>query len=104
MVQMRYEFHKFIAGGISLRPAGPDFMRNTMLDMISQQLPCDTRKRLLRGGNLNKNIRAVPVLLHHVMHTANLTFNSFESMEVGLFLIRIHRESIPAGAKPPQYR
>jgi hypothetical protein len=104
MVQMRYEFHKFLAGDISLRSPGPNLMRNTMLEMISQQLPCDTRKRLLRGGNLNKNIRAVPVLLHHLMHTANLAFNSFEAMEVGPLLIRIHRESIPSGAKPPQFR
>ena len=68
-----------------------------MFQMIAQHLPGNTGQRLLNGSNLNKNIRAVAIPLHHIMQAANLSLNSFQAMQITDFLIWINRQSFPPG-------
>ena len=45
---------------------------------------------------MRDDVRAIPVLLHHAMQTANLTFDAAQALQIGGLNIRIHTHRFAA--------
>jgi hypothetical protein len=57
--------------------------------MVPHQLATHCTQRLLRGGNLNHDVRAVAVFLDHLLKPPNLAFQSPEAAEVTGLVFRV---------------
>jgi hypothetical protein len=62
--------------------------------MIAHQLAPDPAQRFLHGRYLCEDVRAVPVLIHHLLQSTNLSFDASQSRQVARFHLGIDAERL----------
>ncbi len=62
-----------------------------MMQMIAHQVSRYAAERFLDTGYLGDDVGAVAIVFDHLLQTADLTFDSAETVAVGFFQFRIDR-------------
>jgi len=77
------------------------------MQVISQQSFSYSAQCLLHGGDLNHNVRAVPLFFDHFLQPADLPFNPAKPFQIGALDLRIDTCSFAVHAliiyPPPLY-
>src|SRR5260370_2714502 len=94
------QFEQFVVHRFSLIffPASQSF-GGAMMQMIFHQVARHAAQRLLHGGNLHNDVRAVAVLFHHFLQAAHLAFDAAKTILIGLFQQRIDTEGLASTSR-----
>src|SRR5256885_6949326 len=66
--------------------------------MIAQELAAHAAERLLHGRDLHEDVRAVALLLDHLLQPAHLSFDATEALLISFLDLRIDRHRFPRTA------
>jgi hypothetical protein len=67
----------------------PNRLGRAVMQVISQQRLPYPAQCFLNGGDLNDDVGAVTLLLHHLLEPANLAFNPSQPLQVRAFDLRV---------------
>ncbi len=72
----------FVHGRCLLLVTVPNRSGRAVVQVVAQQCLSYPPQRFLNRGDLNHDIRAVPLLLDHFLEPANLAFNSPQPLQI----------------------
>jgi len=69
-------------GGVAVARA--DRLGGAVLEVVAHQLAADRAQGLLHGGDLHQDVRAVAVLLDHLLEAAHLPLDPPQALEIAI--------------------
>jgi hypothetical protein len=91
-----HEIDNLIVHGISLDPAGAYCPRSAVFQVVPHQLAANAAECFVNGGDLGEDVRAVSILLHHFLKTADLPLDAAQTVQVSRFRFGIDTDRFSA--------
>src|SRR3954470_7053138 len=84
-----HEIDDLIVHPLRFVAARSDRSRRAVLEVVAQQLAAHSAQRFLNRRDLGENVRAVAVVVDHLLESADLAFDAPQTREVFGFDLRI---------------
>ena len=82
-----------------LRVVRPDRLGRAVLQVVLQQRPAHAAERLLHRRHLDQHVRAVALLLHHLLQAPHLALDPPQARQHRVLDLGIHRHGVRAVAR-----
>src|SRR5215813_15034362 len=99
--QARDRLRRLVDRGPPLIPALPHRFGDTRVEMVFEQPERDCLQRPGHRRDLGEHVDAVDVLLHHPLQPADLALDPAQTLEVGVFVLRITAHAATICDGPP---
>src|SRR5690606_28553258 len=91
-----HEIDQLVVHRLRLLRTRADRGRGAVLQVVAHELTAHTAQSLVDRCDLHHDVRAVAVLLHHPLESADLPIDPAQALQVALLDLRVHRDRSPA--------